>query len=255
MEIGESTTRFIEKPRLKDPILIEGLPGVGNVGKLAAEHLIDEIGAKKFAEIYSTNFPPQVFINPDGTTRLVKNDLYYWKGKRDLIILTGDYQGLSPKGQYRLTDAVLDIAEEFGTKMIFTLGGYGMGEEIQNPRVTGAATDPELVNEMKKYGIIFKNEPGGGIVGASGLLLGMGKLRGIKGICLMGETSGYLVDPNSAKAVIKVLAKILKIDIDLSKLDRKAREIDVIASRIKEMETEISRKKEREKKEELEYIG
>ncbi len=249
--IKEMMTRFIEKPRLKNPILIEGLPGVGNVGKLAAEHLIDEIGAKKFAEIYSSDFPPQVFVNPDGTTKMVKNELYYWKDKdKDLIILTGDYQGMSPKGQYHLVDDILDIVEELGTKMIFTLGGYGIGEEIENPRVTGAATDLKLVKEMKKYGVIFKNEPGGGIVGASGLLLGMGKLRGMGGVCLMGETSGYIVDPNSARAVIKTLAEILEIKVDLSKLETKAKEIDQIAKRIREMET-IPKKGG----EELRYIG
>jgi proteasome assembly chaperone (PAC2) family protein len=76
-------------------ILIEGLPGIGNVGKLAVEHLIDSIDASKFAEIYSKDFPPQVFINPDGTIELVKNEFYYWKAKkkdqRDLVLLTGDY--------------------------------------------------------------------------------------------------------------------------------------------------------------------
>ena len=85
-------------PKLKDPILIEGLPGIGNVGKLAVEHLIDSIDASKFAEIYSKDFPPQVFINQDGTIKLVNNEFYYYKSKdkkqSDLILLTGDYQGL-----------------------------------------------------------------------------------------------------------------------------------------------------------------
>jgi len=92
--ISEASVVFIRKPRLKEPILIEGLPGVGNVGKLAAEHLIDEIKAKKFAEVYSNDFPPQVLINDDGTIKLVRNELYYWKGKdKQLVILVGDYQG------------------------------------------------------------------------------------------------------------------------------------------------------------------
>lgn len=43
-------------PKLTNPLLIEGLPGIGNVGKLAVEHLIDTINAKKFAEIYSKDF-------------------------------------------------------------------------------------------------------------------------------------------------------------------------------------------------------
>jgi len=55
------TVKHVAKiPKLKNPILIEGLPGIGNVGKLAVEHLIDSIGATKFAEIYSKDFPPQV---------------------------------------------------------------------------------------------------------------------------------------------------------------------------------------------------
>ena len=32
-----------ERPQLKDPILVEGLPGVGNVGKLAADHLVEQL--------------------------------------------------------------------------------------------------------------------------------------------------------------------------------------------------------------------
>jgi len=248
--------RYTEKkPKLKKPILIEGLPGIGNVGKLAVEHLIDTIKAKKFAELHCKDFPPQVFINPDGTIELVNNEFYYWKAKNkeqsDMILITGDYQGLSSQGQYELVEKILDIAEEFGVNEIFTLGGYGLGHEIEKPKVLCATTDKKLVKIMKKHGAVFKkNEPGGGIVGASGLLLGIGKLRGLKGTCFMGETPGYLVDPKSAKAVLKILMKITNIKIDLSALEDKAKEIEHIAHQLKEMEG-LSK----EKTEELKYIG
>ena len=243
-------------PKLKDPILIEGLPGIGNVGKLAVEHLIDSIDASKFAEIYSKDFPPQVFINPDGTIELVKNEFYYWKAKkkdqRDLILLTGDYQGLSSQGQYELVEKILDIVEELGVKEMFTLGGYGLGQDIERPKVLCATTDVHLVKKMKKYGAVFKkNEPGGGIVGASGLILGLGKLRGLEGTCFMGETPGYLVDPKSAKAVLKILMKITNIDVNLSALEKKAKEIEQIAHQLREMEGLSGG----EKSEELRYIG
>jgi len=243
-------------PKLKDPILIEGLPGIGNVGKLAVEHLIDSIDATKFAEIYSKDFPPQVFINPDGTIELVKNEFYYWKAKkkdqRDLVLLTGDYQGLSSHGQYELVEKILDIVEEIGVKEMFTLGGYGLGQDIEKPKVLCATTDVHLVKKMKKYGAVFKkNEPGGGIVGASGLILGLGKIRGLEGTCFMGETPGYLVDPKSAKAVLKILMKITNIDVNLSALEKKAKEIEQIAHQLREMEG-ISGG---EKSEELRYIG
>ena len=41
----------IEEINLDNPIFIEALPGIGHVGKLAADHMIDELGATKFAEI------------------------------------------------------------------------------------------------------------------------------------------------------------------------------------------------------------
>ena len=70
---------FIEgrtEEELHAPIFIEGLPGIGHVGKLVAEHLIKELGAEKIAEITSIYFPPQVILGPDGVTRLCNNEIF-----------------------------------------------------------------------------------------------------------------------------------------------------------------------------------
>jgi hypothetical protein len=245
---------FKERPLLRDPILIEGLPGVGNVGKLAAEHLVDQLKAVKFAEMFSKYFPPQVFVNDSGTVRLVSNVFYYVSrpdASNDLVILVGDYQGLTPDGQYELSDRTMKIAQELGVKKIFTLGGYGLGRMIEKPRVLGAATDLDLVEEMKKVGVTFsKGEPGSGIVGASGLLLGLGNLYGVRSVCLMGETSGYFVDPKGAQAVLEVLARVLNVKIDFKELESKAEQIDMITSKLRETEPPPEPKKE-----DLGYIG
>jgi uncharacterized protein (TIGR00162 family) len=242
---------FKEKPKLRDPIFVEGLPGVGNVGKLAAEHLVDQLKAVKFVDMFSKYFPPQVLVTDAGTIRLVSNELYYImrpQMKNDLVIMTGDYQGLTPEGQYALSDRTLQIIKELGVSRIYTLGGYGLGKMIEKPRVLGAASDLELVDEMKAFGVTFsKGEPGSGIVGASGLLLGLGKLYGMRSVCLMGETSGYFVDPKGAQAVLEVLAKILGVTIDFSELEQKALQIDAITSKLKEVEAP--------KREDLGYIG
>ncbi len=245
---------YKERPSLKDPIFVEGLPGVGNVGKLAAEHLVDQLKAVKFAELVSKYFPPQVLVNDSGTIRLVGNELYYVSRQdaaNDLVIMTGDYQGLTPEGQYELSDRTLKVLQELGVKRMYTLGGYGLGRMIEKPRVLGAATDPELVEEMKGFGVTFsKGEPGSGIVGASGLLLGLGRLYGIRSACLMGETSGYFVDPKGAQAVLEVLAKILQVKIDFTELEAKAQQIDMITSKLREAEPTPEPKRE-----DLGYIG
>ncbi len=236
----EVVIKFIKKPKLRSPVLIEGLPGVGNVGKLAAEHLIDQLKAVKFADIYSKHFPPQVLVNDDGVIRLVNNELYYKKlpkSESDLIFYVGDYQGLTPEGQYMLSSKVLDICEEFKVSRIYTLGGYGMGKMIQDTRVLGAATSNELVEEMKGAGVVFpKGEPGSGIVGASGLLLGLGNLRGLEAVCLMGETSGYFADPKGAQAVLEILTELINVKVDFQDLVDKADQIDAIASKLKDLE-------------------
>ena len=243
-----------EMPVLEEPVLVEGLPGVGNVGKLAAEHLVEQLKATKFADIYSKYFPPQVLVDDEGLIRLVNNELFYSKGegkRPDIIILVGDYQGLSPEGQYELSDHALTVMKGMGVKRAYTLGGYGVGKMLDKPRVLGAATDKELVEEMREKGVIFsKGEPGSGIVGASGLLLGLGKIYGMRSVCLMGETSGYFVDPKGAEAVLRVLTGILNVEIDYKALEEKAEQIETITSKLKEIESPISPKKE-----DLGYIG
>ena len=233
--------RTLEKVELRDPILIEGLPGVGNVGKLAADYLREQLKAKPLATIYSKFFPPQVYVSEEGIIRLVSNDLYYWKSSppasRDILVLGGDYQGISPEGQYEITQRVLDYCHGLGVREVFTLAGFAQGRVVDEPRVLGAATNPQQVEAMKKFGVVFsRNDPGGGLIGASGLFLGLGRLFGMEGVCLMGETSGYFVDPRSAQSVLKVLAKVLQIEVDFTALEAKAHEVDRIAQKIHEAE-------------------
>ena len=230
--------RQIKDVKLKDPILVEGLPGIGHVGKLVAEHMIDELGAQKIAEVYSSHFPPQVIVLADGTVRMVRSEFYAVdSGDLHLLILVGDHQSATNEGHYELTDAYLETAKKYQIKRIYTLGGYGLGQLIDTPAVLGAVNNAALVEEMKQYGVVFKeNEPGGGIVGASGLLLGFSALAGIDAVCLMGETSGYLVDPKSAQAVLKVLCKALHLEISMRALQDRAKDMEKIVARLREME-------------------
>jgi uncharacterized protein (TIGR00162 family) len=230
----------IKEATLKDPILVEGLPGVGHVGKLVADHMVEELHAEKIMEIYSPHFPPQVIVNEDGTIRMVRNEIYAYHGKNgepDLLILIGDYQSATNEGHYELCGIFLDLAQSYNVKRIYALGGYGTGQFVDKPTVMGAATGLQLVEEMKEKDILFhENEPGGGIIGVSGLLLGMGALRGMDAVCLMGVTSGYLVDPKAASEVLRILCRILGIDVSVHALEERAKEMEKIIGKLQEME-------------------
>lgn len=239
--------KILEEPTLNKPVLIEGLPGIGLVGKLAADHMLDELKATKFIELYSPHLPPQVFIQPDGTVKLVNMEFHYWRGKKnDIILLTGEFQGVTPDSQYQLSEQILEIAKKYGVSRMYTLGGLGTGNVTDEPRVFGAATNEKIIPELEKSGVIFKG--GGAIFGASGLLLGLGMFDGIDGVCLMGETHGQIIDAKSAEAVLRVLTAILGVEVDMEELSKKAKEtekqINKMSKTIAEQKKAVKRQQE-----------
>lgn len=255
----ETFINLIKDVDLTEPIFIEALPGIGHVGKLVAEHMIHELGAEKFAELYSPSFPPQVFVDEDGIIEPMKNEFYYLKSagedKKDYIILVGNTQGLSPEGQYDICGAIIDFVEKYGVKEMFTLGGLGTGQNVEKPKVFGAATTKELAEMLNDHGVSLRSADGG-IIGASGLLLGLGIYRGIDGVCLMGETPGYFIDADASKAVLALLIQILKIDVDIAKLEERAEETRKMISKAQQMEQEMAERMHvAPGEEDLRYIG
>jgi uncharacterized protein len=218
----------IEKPgKLSDPILVSGLPGSGLVGKVAVDHLIQQLSARHFAEVYCDGMAAQVFIETNGVASLSRNDFFYWKntsrGKRDLIFYTGDSQPTTGEAEYELSASVSSyVKTSFLAKELVTLGAYVTGSFTETPKVYGSATDSEYVKRLTDLGVTLMEE--GAITGMNGLLLGMAKLQGLRGCSLLGETSGYAVDPRASKSVLVDLGRLLDLQLDLSALDQKAKE-------------------------------
>jgi len=228
----------VATPELDDPVLIEGLPGVGHVGKLAAEHLLEEFESELIRRVYTTEFPPQVNVDGDGVAELTCAEFHAIETDgADLLVLTGDHQAGSNAGHYRLTTTFLDIAEEFGADRAYALGGVPTGELVEDYTVLGAVSDGDLIEGLEDAGVEFRpDEPAGGIVGVSGLVLGLGERRGFDAACLMGETSGYLVDPKSARTVLETLELLLDFSVDYETLEERAEEMEEVVGKIREMQ-------------------
>ncbi|MFB6101583.1 MAG: proteasome assembly chaperone family protein [Haloplanus sp.] len=230
----------VAEPTLSDPVLVEGLPGVGHVGKLAAEYLLEEFESELVRRVYADEFPPQVSIDDEGVAELVCAEFHAVDvGERDILVLTGDHQAGSNAGHYHLTEAFLDVAQAVGVERVFALGGVPTGELIEEYHVLGAVTDEALIDDLEAEGVEFReDEPAGGIVGVSGLLLGLGARRDLEATCLMGETSGYLVDPKSARAVLEVLEVVIGFDLDYESLEDRAEEMEEVVGKIQEMQSQ-----------------
>jgi len=244
---------------LKNPILIEGFPGLGMVGSIATKYLVKQLKAKKFAVLYSPHFPYHVIVNKKGSARLLRGEFYFWKnktGENDFIFLVGDSQPQTIEGQFEVANSILDFLEKKKVKTIVTIGGYR--NEVEGaPNVVAVSTSSVLFEKALKAKAL-SSEAGTPIVGTAGLLLGLAKFRKMDAVCLLGETRGYLPDPKTAKSVIDVLQNLIDITVDLKGLDEEIKRSKEILCRMRDIEkrrVKYMQKMRRVEEERITYIS
>jgi uncharacterized protein (TIGR00162 family) len=235
---GDTQIIFEEEPELEDPIFVEGLTGLGHIGRTAVHYLVDHLEVEKFAEVISHHFPHWAIVNDEKELDILMNELYYLQRDdgRDIIFLLGDAQSIDPKGHYTIVHRILDVLREYGCEDLITLGGYGTGEIVEDPDVFGVVSHKELKEEYEEAGVDFDHNIGQ-IIGATGLLLGIGKRYDMDGIALLAETPGFLLsDPKATEAVLKVLEQLLDVELDYDNLEEKVKEAEEVIKRIQELQ-------------------
>ena len=191
---------------------MQGLPGFGNVGKIAVHLLMKFCEAKLFAELYSPSFPDYVSVSSKGICHLPRYEFYSAPmEKNNFIIMTGEAQPSFDDvlAHYQVCSEILDFVEKQGCRFIVTIGGVPITEE--KAQVYVAATSPGLATEFMEKGAVIYGK--GKIVGGTGLTLGLAKERGLNGICLLGATTGFKADRGAGFATFKFLMKALGNEI------------------------------------------
>ncbi len=234
-----------------NPILIEGLPGLGLVGKIAIRYLIKQLKAQKFAYLYSPHFPYFVLVNKKGNVRLLRGAFYYVKnpaGANDLLLFTGDSQSQTIEGQYEIAEKMLTFAKKHNVQTIVTIGGYRI-EAKDKPKVIVAGTNQEILGKALSAGANV-SPSGSPIVGTAGLILGLARFKKIDALCLLGETRGYLPDPQAARSVLEVLKAMFNFNLDLAGMDQEIAKADTMVSRLQKIEEKRVLQAEETRKEE-----
>jgi uncharacterized protein len=210
------TINLIEKPQLNNPVLIEGLPGIGFVANIAALHLIKELKAVKFAEVSSSSFQDFAILTETGKPRVPTNELYYVKrpdSSRDLIIWYGNTQALTSRGQYELCGKILDVAQELGSTQVISIGGFKKDEIKGAPCLYCAASDEATLKEALA---LDSKVMVGHIFGVAGLVVGLSRLRNIHAFALLVDTLGMYPDVGGTKTALTALCKYLNLNLDLA---------------------------------------
>jgi uncharacterized protein len=249
-----------KKVSLDKGILLVGLPGIGLVGKITVDYLLKELKPIKIAEIYSDSFPPSVHTK-NSKIHLIKNELFHLKHKKqDFLVLAGpvqptlDFKVGSSHEHYEFAETLINYFKSVGIVEVVTLAGINIGEKRlnQKPGVIVAGTDDSIIKTWKKFGA-KEDKKEGLISGAAGLLVGLAKLRNIKGACLMGETNTQLVygDQGSAKKMLDLLSKRFNFKINMKSIEKDSKDIE---KAFKELTAQLEAVEEEEPRANLPYV-
>jgi len=221
----QTMIKEVSSPKLKDPVFIAAWPGMGEVAYRSALFLKEVLGFKPFAKLKA-----QCFFKPAAVTvekgiinmpDIPAGFFYYYKGKNapDMIIFLGEVQ---PALEYAeaLSLAVINFVKKYKVKRMFTFAAKP--EPIDHKaksRIWAASTHVDFLKLCEKLDLKILKE--GQISGLNGVILGVGKKRGIKGICLLGEIPFYTVqieNPKATAAILEVVSKYLKINTNLNSI-------------------------------------
>jgi proteasome assembly chaperone (PAC2) family protein len=220
--------RIYERPALERPVLIGAFRGWNDGGQaatLAAGYLARLWGARKFADIDPELFVdfqttrPLVSLEEGSTRKLEWPENAFFRARipgtnRDAVILIG----VEPNYRWRtFAELVTDLSRDLGIELAVTLGALLADVPHTRPApVTGAATDPQLVDELGLQ--LSRYEGPTGIVG---VLLDACRRTGIPSVSLWAAVPHYVSlapSPRAARALCERLSGVLGIEIDVAEL-------------------------------------
>lgn len=210
----------------KDAIFIEGLPGIGNVGKIAVDYLIEKLEAKKVGTLFSRTLPNSVFVNEDNLVQLPAIEVFHIKKEeQDFLFLSGDTQPSDEVASYCLSEAIIDFLKSHATREIVTTGGIGLEELPEELTVFITGNNADFIATFKDVDPEIYNVVGP-IVGVSGLLLGLA--RDIPAAALLVETFAHpmYVGLKEARELVTRLSTHYALDVDVSELDEEIALLD-----------------------------
>lgn len=208
--------------KLKNPVIIEGFPGIGMIGTISASYLAEKLGMKLAGFFASSHFPPIAAIHeykPVSPARI------YASEKLNLIVLFSEFV-IPANIVFALSQTIIEFAKKNKAKMIYSLAG--VASTVPDEKLYGIASTPEIAEKLKKAGVELIRE--GATQGVSGVLIAECASEKFPAANLMVQTAQPL-DPRAAARLLDKLAPIIGTQFDTAELVNQA---DKIEGRIKE---------------------
>jgi proteasome assembly chaperone (PAC2) family protein len=222
--------RMAERPTLTRPVLVAAFRGWNDGGQgatLAGNYLARLWTAERFADIDPEGFVdfqsvrPQVSLDEGMTRRIDWPENAFYHGRiagleRDAVLLLG----VEPNYRWRqFTELIVSLARDLGVELVVTFGA--LLADVPHTRtapVTGAASDPRLVEELGLQ--LSRYEGPTGIVG---VLHDACRQAGLASVSLWSAVPHYVSlapSPRAARALCTRLGDLVGIPIDVAELEQ-----------------------------------
>ncbi len=230
-----------EQADLDDPHLVEGLPGVGLVGKIATDHLVEEFGMTHYADVYCDGLP-QVGIYRADDQEVQAPVRLYVDEKRDLLALQGDVP-VSPSSAEDFADCVTGWLDDADATPLY-LSGRPAEKDGDPPDVFGVATGG--AGDVLTAADVDLPKETGALSGPTGALVNCAVEYDLPVVALVVESDPRFPDPEAARILIdRGIGPVAGVDVDVSNLVDRAEEIrkqkEQLAQRMQEGDDESSK--------------
>jgi len=215
--------RIIEKEKIafEKPTAIVGFPDIGLVGTIAVYHMIDQMKLKEVAYLESDDFPPVAVIHNGRPLSPMR--IY---GNKSLLLIISEIP-IKVSLLHSISRKLVEWFKSKNANLVISLGGIAHPKrlEIEKPKVYGMSINEETDKILKENNIDRFEE--GLVVGSHALIIYECMKNNVNSIYLMAESHAKYPDPEAAAIVIKLLNKILSLDVDVKKLIESGEEIKI----------------------------
>lgn len=212
---------------LVNPTLVEGLPGVGLVGKIATDHVVDALEMDHYASVYCEGLP-RVSVYEDGSRDLHPPVRIFADEEQDVLALQSDVP-VSPEHAPEFTTCLVNW---FETNDVTPLCLSGLAEEKSDPPAVFAVGTGNVTARLDSIGL--DTPPSDGLVsGPTGALLSEATRRDIDAVGLVVQANQQFPDPEAARAlIVRGIEPLTGIEVETSRLVDQAEDIAAARERL-----------------------
>ncbi|MFC7249865.1 proteasome assembly chaperone family protein [Halomicroarcula sp. GCM10025324] len=216
---------------LDEPTLVEGLPGVGLVGKIAADHLVEVYDMDHYASAHCDGLP-EIGVYAEGDPQIRSPVRFYADEATDLLVLQSEAP-ISPSGATQFSSCVVGWFESVNATPVFLSGMATELEGGEEPSVYGVSTG-DGAPLLESAGIDVPTEAGA-ITGPTGALIHEANTAGMTSVGLVVEADRQFPDPMAARRLLSEgIGPLIDVDIETDVLVEQAEQIRHAKARLAE---------------------